>query len=85
VTYEDDEPQRVLGLPVRRGGPRQPAYREPRSVLGMPLSWFGPRPHLDTRWARHPVRWLRWRSQVHRLGPYAPDYEEGNGPKGTGA
>jgi hypothetical protein len=47
---------------------------EPR-VLGLPLAWFRSDVPVDTRWARHPYRWLRWRLEVHRRGPYAPPFE----------
>ena len=76
MSDEDYEPQRVLGFPVARGDWRPRQKGSGQGAFGVPLSRVGPRPALDTRWARHPVRWLRWRAQVRRLGPYAPDYEE---------
>ena len=86
MTYDDEDRQHVLGVPVRvrRGRSRPRPSSEQRTVLGLPLSWFAPRPQLDTRWLRHPGRWLRWRAQVRRLGPYAPDYEGADVPHGTG-
>jgi hypothetical protein len=29
----------------------------------------------------HPIRWVRWRLEVHRKGPYAPDYGKQSQPK----
>jgi len=70
VAHEGEEPKRVLGIPLSgaAGGDRFP----PR-VLGIPRDWFGP-PAVDLRRLAHPRRWWRWRRQVRRLGPYAPDY-----------
>jgi hypothetical protein len=48
---------------------------EPRA-LGLPLRWFRNSDRADLRWIRHPVRWLRWRSEVRRLGPHARRYDE---------
>jgi hypothetical protein len=48
---------------------------EPRA-MGLPLSWFGTLEPIDLRWLRHPYRWLRWRAEVRRRGPYAPRYED---------
>jgi len=48
---------------------------EPRA-LGLPLSWFRTSESIDLRWARHPYRWLRWRAEVRRDGPYAPRFED---------
>jgi len=50
-------------------------------VLGVPRSWFGAqeKASIDFRWVRNPIRWSKWRIQVHRLGPYAPEYEDSSG------
>jgi hypothetical protein len=48
---------------------------EPRA-LGLPLSWFRTDDPIDLRWARHPYRWVRWRLEVRRRGPYAPRFED---------
>jgi hypothetical protein len=45
-------------------------------IIGLPKRWFTGLRDVDTRWCRHPVKWLKWRSQVRRLGPYAPNYDE---------
>jgi hypothetical protein len=44
-------------------------------VLGIPLSWYRTDP-VDLSGLRHPIRWMKWRVRVHRLGPYAPDDDE---------
>lgn len=33
-------------------------------------------PNIGFRWLRHPVAWTRWRIDVRRQGPYAPDLNE---------
>jgi hypothetical protein len=81
--YDDgSEPQRVLGFPVTRGEHGQ-SWRDradaSQHVLGLPTNWFGSRRAgrpRDTRWLSHPARWWRWRMQVRRLGPYAPDFDK---------
>jgi hypothetical protein len=79
--HEGQEPARVLGMPGLRGSVRPEEYQ--RRVLGISTDWFAilrARPSssgFDVRRLAHPVRWWRWRRQVHRLGPYAPDYDDG--------
>jgi hypothetical protein len=77
MTEEEDQPDRhVLGMPMEYGGRRlRMDETEPR-VLGLPLSWFGATEPIDLRWIRHPYRWLSWRAEVRRRGPYAPRYED---------
>jgi hypothetical protein len=48
---------------------------EPRA-MGLPLSWFRVDEAIDLRWARHPYRWVCWRLEVRRRGPYAPRFED---------
>jgi hypothetical protein len=48
---------------------------EPRA-LGLPLRWFRTNESIDLRWARHPRRWIGWRLEVWRRGPYAPRFED---------
>ncbi|MGO9150863.1 MAG: hypothetical protein ACLP1E_10640 [Acidimicrobiales bacterium] len=75
VLPEGEEPRRLLGMPIPHGVVRE--GEEPKRVLGMPipLTWIDlPRFHM--RRFLHPVRWMRWRLQVRRLGPYAPDYDD---------
>lgn len=77
TNYDDgSEPQRFLGFPVKPGH-RWPDFGgDGQQAFGMPVAWLGTRRHLDTRWLRHPARWLRWRAQVRRRGPYAPDFDK---------
>lgn len=81
----DDDPQAEVNRESRsREMPAHPPRRrdrlphiddtEPR-VLGIPRSWYRMPQPFDLRWAPHPIRWWKWRLQVHRLGPYAPRYE----------
>ena len=76
MSGDDEEPKRLLGFPIERGDwrPRTDDY-EPR-ILGIPSSWFGSNQgqSTDLRWIRHPIRWARWRFEVRRLGPYAPEF-----------
>lgn len=79
--YEGEEPRRALGFPVREGNGRGPSPTGTPGAGGplyrLPTGWFSSeRPQTDLRWARHPVRWAKWRYSVHRLGPYAPDYND---------
>ena len=77
---EEHERARALGLSRRRSGIR-PAEDQPR-VLGIPRDWFAVNrrepgsPTIDLRRIAHPVRWLKWRRALRRLGPYAPDYDD---------
>jgi hypothetical protein len=32
----------------------------------------------------HPMRWVRWRLEVHRQGPYAPDFGKQSQPEAPG-
>jgi len=48
---------------------------EPRA-MGLPLSWFRTSESIDLRWVRHPYRWVSWRLEVRRRGPYAPRFED---------
>jgi len=57
-----------------------------RRFLGFPRDLFGflrerqrPRTPVHVRRIAHPVRWVKWRRQVHRLGPYAPDFDDSDG------
>ena len=74
---------RVLGMTRHRSGLRPEDY-QPR-VLGIPRDWIQVNrqktgsPTFAVRRIAHPVRWWKWRREVHRLGPYAPDYDEPRG------
>src|ERR1700688_1788148 len=71
VVREGEEPRRVLGRP--QGGLHRDEYQ--LRFLQIPRNWIGPL-RLHVRRVAHPVRLLRWRLQVRRLGPYAPDYDD---------
>jgi hypothetical protein len=78
---EGEQPSRILGIPRLEGSVRPEEFQS--RVLGIPTDWFAilrARPDtsgFDVRRLAHPVRWWKWRRQVHRLGPYAPDYDDG--------
>ncbi|HTW09185.1 MAG TPA: hypothetical protein VME46_16890 [Acidimicrobiales bacterium] len=74
--YDGEEPNRVLGFPVRPGQRWPLGDDDGQHALGLPEGWRGPAGAADTRWVRHPVYWCRWRAQVRRLGPYAPSFED---------
>ncbi len=78
VLPEGEEPRRLLGMPIPHGVVHK--GEEPKRVLGMPipLTWIE-LPTFHVRRLLHPVRWMRWRLQVRRSGPYAPDYDNSGG------
>lgn len=75
---QNEEPQRVMGIPVRNLGPHARRGEEPQRVMGFPVDSLGPGP-ADREWLRslvHPVRtYKRW-VRRRRLGPYATDEPE---------
>lgn len=75
---EEDDQRRTFGMPVNKGDWRPRTDDTEQRVLGVPRSWYGPKREapIDFRWVRHPIRWSRWRVQVHRLGPNALSYED---------
>jgi hypothetical protein len=77
VASDQEERNRVFGMP-RGADPRAKQGEERQQVLGVPADWFGP---LDWGWSRsvaHPIKaYKRWTLR-RRLGPYAPDDDEGN-------
>jgi hypothetical protein len=76
---DDETEQRVRraqGPPAEDGGKRLLMDETEPRAMGLPLSWFRTTEAIDLRWARHPVRWIRWRLDVHRRGPYAPRFED---------
>jgi hypothetical protein len=75
---QDEQPQRVLGMPVRDLGPHARRDEEPQRVMGFPIDSLGPGP-AGRGWLlslAHPVRtYKRW-VRRRRLGPYATDQDE---------
>lgn len=77
MPYDEEEPQRFLGFPVSRGTSSWRISRDdtrPR-VMGIPRMEYTGKP-LDLRWARSPIRWIRWRRAVRKQGPYAPTFDD---------
>jgi hypothetical protein len=64
----DEEQQRFLGFPLSlwpalepgKGSPDQGEHR-----TGSTVARLG-----------HPIAWVRWRIELRRRGPYAPDFNE---------
>jgi hypothetical protein len=76
MSGEDTEPKRVAGIPVVSRSSRTKDRPAEQYVAGLPRSWFrSVGASVDFRWIRHPIQWLNWRSQVRKLGPYAPRFE----------
>ena len=74
----DEEPRRVMGIPVRDHGAQARRGEEPRRVMGFPVDPFGPEP-ADLEWLRslaHPIRMYKRWVRHRRLGPYATDEDE---------
>jgi hypothetical protein len=77
-----EEPDKVFGMVRRDMGPRARQGEEPKHVLGVPVDWYGQVDGVQLRSLRHPIKsYKRWTLR-RRLGPYAPDDEDG--PKSTG-
>jgi hypothetical protein len=72
-----DQPNRTAPtVPVEQAGKRLLLDETEPRAAGLPLSWFRTTEPIDLRWVRHPYRWLSWRSEVRRRGPYAPRFED---------
>jgi hypothetical protein len=72
---EDEEPQRVVGFPVRSFGPHSRQEEEPQRIAGFPVGSIGPTPAdlEQLRSLAHPIRtYKRW-ARRRRLGIYATD------------
>jgi hypothetical protein len=68
VTGDREEPQRVLGIPLREFS-RDPDAEEPQRVLGIPVDWFEPaRNELHGFMERYVRGYRRW-AQRRRPGP----------------
>ena len=78
VTRNEEEPNRVLGIPRNRIGPasqRDRQGREPQRALGIPISQLS----VDIDFFRlplHPIKGYRRRSRRRRLGAYALDDDD---------
>ena len=78
VTRNEEEPNRVLGVPRKRIGPasqRDRQGREPQRALGFPISQLS----VDVGFFRsllHPIKGYRRRSRRHRMGAYALDDDD---------
>jgi hypothetical protein len=73
---QNEEPQRVMGIPVRDLGPRARRSEEPQRVMGFPVDSLGPAERERLRSLAHPIRtYKRW-VRRRRLGPYATDEDE---------
>src|SRR5690242_20619291 len=75
---QGEEPQPVLGLPVRDHGPHARRDIAPKRVLGFPVNSLGPEPAGREQLLSlvHPIRtYKRW-ARRRRLGPYATDQDE---------
>jgi hypothetical protein len=73
---QNEEPQRVMGIPVRSLGPHARRTEEPQRVLGFPVDSLGPAERERLRSLAHPIRtYKRW-VRRRRLGPYATDEDE---------
>lgn len=81
MSRNEEEPNRVLGIPLNRIGPasqRAQQGSEPQRALGIPISQLGA--GLDFfRSLRHPIKGYRRWSRRRRLGAYAPDDDTGHG------
>ena len=73
---QNEEPQRVMGIPVRDLGPHARRSEEPQRVMGFPVDSLGPAERERLRSLAHPIRtYKRW-VRRRRLGPYATDENE---------
>jgi len=69
----EEEPAHLLGMEWRSKAERL-QEAEGQHVLGVPQGWI--HPPSDFAAVRHPLRWLKWRREVRRKGPFAPDLDE---------
>ena len=73
---QNEEPQHVMGIPVRNLGSHSRRSEEPQRVMGFPVDSLGPAERERLRSLAHPIRtYKRW-VRRRRLGPYATDEDE---------
>ncbi len=78
VTRNEEEPNRVLGIPRNRIGPASQRDQQgsgPQRALGIPIGQLSVDIDLF-RSLLHPIKGYRRRSRRHRLGAYAPDDDD---------
>jgi hypothetical protein len=68
VTSDQDEPQRVLGIPLGAFS-RDPDAEEPQRVLGFPVDWLESARREVLRSLGRPVREYRRWARRRRPGP----------------
>jgi hypothetical protein len=73
---QNEEPQRVMGIPVRNLGPHARRSEEPQRVMGFPVDSLGPAERVQLRSLAHPIRMYKRWVRRRRLGPYATDEDE---------
>jgi hypothetical protein len=73
---QNEEPQRVMGIPVRNLGPHARRSEEPQRVMGFPVDSLGPAERVRLRSLAHPIRMYKRWVRRRRLGPYATDEDE---------
>lgn len=73
MTRQNEEPERILGMPRRR---HRREGEEPQRALGIPVDWVA---GVDVEFFRsflHPVKAYRRWDRRRRLGAYALDDED---------
>jgi hypothetical protein len=75
---QNEESQRVMGIPVRDLGSRGRRDREPQRVMGFPIDSLGPgsAEREPLRSLAHPIRAYKQWVRRRRLGPYTTDEDE---------
>ena len=76
VARDQEERNKVFGIP-RGADPHARQGEEPQRFLGVAVDWYGPADWGWLRSVRHPVKACKRWTLRRRLGPYAPDDDEG--------